>query len=138
MHDIQHLLSPTSSIAPAVVTTTTNGAAVDTQGYDAVALLFRVAGIGGTSPSYTPKIQTSADGSTNWVDLDASAYLGEVAPSAMTANGLTYVGVKSANGAGQQMLRFVRAVVTVSGTSPTAGVVGEFILGWPRHTGVAV
>jgi hypothetical protein len=136
--DLVHRLVALPSVNPSTITTSTNGAFVDTLGYEAVTLYVQIAAIGGTSPSFTPKIQTSADGSTGIVDVDASAYIGGVAPAAMTANGTALIGVQSATGLGQQMLRFIRAVFTVSGTTPTGAVIALFILGYPRHSGVAV
>lgn len=136
--DLQHRLNPQPSILPGTVTATTNGASVDTLGYDSFSLLVQLAAIGGTAPSYAFKLQTSADGSTNWLDLDASAYIGGAAPAALTANGQLFIGVQSATGAGQSPLRYLRAVVTVTGTTPTAALFAEIILGYPRHSGVAV
>ena len=138
MRDLQHRISVQPSLNPATVTSTTNGTAVDTLGYESVTLVAQVAAIGGTSPSYAFTVQTSADGSTNWLSLDASAYIGGAAPAALTANGMLVQGIESPSGTDQGLLRYVRAVVTVSGTTPTAALVGMIELAYPRHSGVAV
>lgn len=137
MRDLQHHILPQPSLSPATVTSSTNGASVDSLGYDSVTLSVQVAAIGGTSPSYTFKLQTSPDNAT-WSDLDATAYIGGAAPAAMTANGSLLVGVQSASGAGVGPMRYFRAVVTVTGTTPTAAIYGSIILAFPRHSGVAV
>lgn len=144
MRDLQHRLTTGLSIGPATVTTTTNGVGVDSLGFESITLLAQVAAIGGTSPTYTPKIQVSADNVT-FYDLDAAGYVGGAAPGAITANGTSLYGIAqlvsaAANAAGvaNTSLRYVRAVMTVGGTTPTAGLAVAVVLGYPRHSGVAV
>lgn len=138
MRDLQHRVSLVSSLAPATMTASSNGTSVDTLGYESVTMLIHAGAMTGTNPSYTPKMQTSLDGSTNWLDLDASCYIGGAAPAAMTAAGVLVQGIQSPTGAGQGMLRFVRVVETVTGTTPSASVVGDVLLAYPRHSGNAV
>lgn len=73
--------------------------------------------IGGTTPSFTFKIQDSIDGGTTWNDV--------ITFTAMTANGSeskSYAEVEAATA--QVVGDLVRAVWTVTGTSPT----GQFTL----------
>ncbi len=138
MRDLQHRVSLASSIAPATMTATTNGVSVDTLGYESVTMIIHAGTMTGTNPSYIPSLQTSADGATNWLSVDPSCYIGGAAPAAMTAAGVLVQGMQSAVGTGQGLLRFVRVVETVSGTTPSAPVVGDILLAYPRHSGNAV
>jgi len=93
------------------ITTTTTGAALS--GWSQVArakLQLNVSSIGGTSPNYTVKLQDSADG-TNWVDVPSGAF------TAVTANGATQLTLNPV-----LFQDYVRYVVTVTGTTPTAVV----------------
>ena len=91
------------------VTATVTGDACDFHGPDQDILCYRVyaPSATGTTPSMVAKIQESADKST-WTDL--------VAAAAMTAAGNKRLFAKS-------KLRYRRAVLTITGTTPNFGKV---------------
>jgi hypothetical protein len=108
------------SFRPVALTATTNGTGVDTQGYnDAVAVL-EVGAVTGTSPTMTVKIQESDDNST-FSDV----------------SGLTFTQVTASNSS--QLLRiselnvtrkrYLRAVATIGGTTPSFTTSCELVLG---------
>lgn len=97
-------------IAPARKTATANGTGVDLRDYEGkvTAILTSSAG-GGTSPTLAVKIQDSADNSS-FADV----------------SGLTFTGLTGAADATEaigfeadSVRRYVRAVITIGGTSPT-------------------
>lgn len=92
------------------MTATTNGIGIDYgRSPKGIRLSLSIASIGGTSPSYQPKLQYSADGGTTWIDLGTSW-------TARTANG-DYSEVQI-----DPVATRIRLVITVSGTTPTASV----------------
>lgn len=99
------------------VTATVNGAAVDGFGFARrIQSQVVVASIGGTSPSYTAKVQGSYNG-TDWFDVPGLAH------TAITANGNSAAAVSEIQGTTvTQIPPILRGVLTVSGTTPTAVV----------------
>lgn len=101
-----------TEVLPAVrVTATGNGSAVDLNALagDIAYTLMSSAG-GGTSPTLDVKLQDSADGSTGWADISGATFT-QVTDAADSHE--TIVVDSDAH------KRHVRAVKTVSGTSPT-------------------
>jgi hypothetical protein len=107
---------------PLRITATTNGPAVDLLPYDGQAMIHLNSGATeGAGMTLDVKIQTSADGSTGWVDFVA-------APQAAV---LAFAQVTSAAASSQVIefntsdaKRYIRAVQTLAGSSPavTLGV----------------
>jgi hypothetical protein len=95
--------------APAAVTATTTGSAVDVSDLtgNGYAVLNSNA-MGGTTPTSNVKLQHSDDGSTNWVDT-GFAFDQVVNAASYQAKYINFDGFK----------KFVRAVNTVTGTTPT-------------------
>jgi hypothetical protein len=108
------------SFRPAAVTTTTNGTAVDTLGFNDGMVVLEVGAVSGTTPTMTVTIEESADGATGW-----------------TATGLSFTQVTAANNTQVLRLaelnvvrrRFVRAVATIGGTTPSFTFGCEVLLG---------
>ena len=104
-------------LAPAAQTATANGAAVDMQTYigQVKFILSSTAGTG-TTPTLDVKLQDSANGTTGWADITGAAFT--QVTDAADANEAIGVAIDGAE-------RYVRAVVTISGTTPsfTCGVV---------------
>ncbi len=98
--------------AGAAITSTTNHPSLDLSPYANIGrhemkAILSAGAVGGTSPSFAVKIQDSPDNST-FTDISGASY------AAITANqGATELHFKTNN-------RYVRAVTTVTGTSPTA------------------
>lgn len=97
-------------LAPAVRTASANGTGVDTQtidhGKDAMVVL-HVGTVTGTTPTLDVKIQDSADNSS-WADVSGAAFAQKAAAGLSRMN----VSLKSTR-------RYLRAVATIAGTSPS-------------------
>lgn len=93
-----------SSAQVVTATGAQSAALVPAEGYDECLVFVTAAAMGGTTPSFTPTLQSSPDGVT-WYDHTAG--------SAMTANGSQVI---KATNIGPN----VRVNYTVSGTTPTA------------------
>lgn len=140
--DLFHSVTPTVSIAGQTATTSQTGSAVDTQGYESVTVVAQVAAIGGTSPTYAFKVQDCDTSGGTYADVDATCYMAGGAPAAVTANGILTFGMKDVGGViatvPNQLRRFLKAVCTVGGTTPTAIISAIVVLGHPKHRSVAV
>lgn len=74
----------------------------------------------GTSPTCNTKIQYSADGSTGWTDIDGAVF------TELTAAGREEIHFVSPE-------RYVRAVATLAGTSPTFDL-AVLLIGHERYS----
>lgn len=103
------ILQVIAVLAPARKTASENGASIDMQQYvgDVKVILSTSAG-GGTTPTLDVKLQDSDDGTT-FADITSAAFT-QVTSTAGTAS-LT-LNIDAAK-------RYIRAVTTISGTSPT-------------------
>lgn len=114
MRDIANNISPVTSIAPAILTATASGAAVDLLGFNAAAIVISTGAIAG-SGNFTPKLQESDDGTT-FTDVAASDLIGTL-PAVLAASATAKAGYKG-------FKRFLRPVLTLnSGTSIAASAV---------------
>lgn len=100
--------------ASATRTATGNGTAVALGDKAALRLLLDVTAASGTTPSVTVTVETSFDGSTNWLSLGSFAAKTAVASERKTFGGCD---------------RYVRVTWTISGTTPsfTFSVTGEAV-----------
>ncbi|MBX5149567.1 hypothetical protein HJB78_00920 [Rhizobium lentis] len=115
MRDLTSHISPVTSIAPAVLTATANGASVDLLGFNSAALVISTGAIAG-SGNFAPKMQESDDNST-WNDVASSDLTGPALPAALAASTTYELGYKG-------FKRYVRPVLSlVSGTSIAASAV---------------
>jgi hypothetical protein len=132
-----------ATASPSNGNTATNGADVVVTGYESISGILRIASR--TDGTYTPKFQVSADG-TNYYDLDASAYVGGVAPGAQNAVGSFLFGIAQMSSAAAvtagvtdiTTLSHVRIVVTQAAGTTGATISADVLLAYPRHSGVAV
>lgn len=101
---------------PGRITATTTSAALDLFPFDGVALLhMKSTGTEAAATTMDIKIQSSADGTTNWAD----------ATMPITGSPMAFTQVVNAATAGQtleinivDLKRFIRVVQTLAGTSP--------------------
>lgn len=111
------------AVLPAqAITANVTGVAFDLLPYDDKAIIYlNSSATGGAGQTLDVKIQHSADGSTGWTDV-------VISPQAVN---LAFTTVTNAGASNQQiefntndLKRYIRAVATVAGTSPTvaAGV----------------
>jgi hypothetical protein len=103
-----------ASIAPAVLTATTNGTGADLRPYNSATVVINTGAIAG-SGNFTPKLQESDDNAA-WTDVAAGDLLGTF-PTALVASSAIKVGYKGTK-------RYIRPVLTLnSGTSIAADAV---------------
>lgn len=92
----------------ATVTASQNGSAITLQdNYEGFGAVFKASSMTGTSPTYDMKIQHSHNG-TDWFDLSTFAQL--------TADGSEYKAITG------EVMEFVRYVLVVGGTTPSAAL----------------
>jgi|KBSSwiStaDraftv2_1062776.scaffolds.fasta_scaffold00388_12 hypothetical protein len=100
-----------SLMTPQVITSTFTGSAVDLLDYDGLALVVQNVGVV-TAGTLTGKIQSSADGSTNWVDVTGALFTVVSASTNLQSLVLDLA----------QCQRFIRYVGTETGTNVAANV----------------
>ncbi len=129
MRDIKNNLSGVNSLVPATITASTNGSGVDLQGYDGAMVVFQAgtADTGNANETYTPSLEESDDNSS-FSAVAASDLEGTLAN--MTANSAQRAGYKGAK-------RYVRAVMTLGGTTPSIDVSALVVRGLPHHAPAA-
>ena len=100
------------TLADGTFTATANGEALELQNRGTAALTLDVTAVSGSSPTIDVTIQTSEDGVTGWTSVGAFAQASAVGSQRKVFTGLD---------------AFVRAVVTLGGTTPsfTASVKGK-------------
>ena len=126
MRDIKNNLDAVGSIDPASITASTNGSGVDLRDFDGAMVVFQAgtADTGSGNETYTPSLEESDDNSvyTAVAASDLEGALGN-----MTANSVQRVGYKGAK-------RYVRAVLTLGGTTPSIDASALVVRGLPHHT----
>ena len=101
-----------SSLAAGTYVASGNGAGIDLQGYQGVLKIVLDSGAGGgTTPTLDVKIQDSADNSS-FTDVVNKAFAQVGASASLQSLGIDTRGVK----------RYIRAALTITGTSPTFGL----------------
>lgn len=112
------------STAPIVVTATTNGSAVDTQGYQN-AMVVIVAGVIDTASgneTYAYTVEESDDGSTGWAAISG-------ATASVTASASQkFIRITNLN---TTRKRYLRGVLTAGGTTPSIAHSIVILLGDP-------
>jgi hypothetical protein len=113
------------SIRPVTATATVNGTGVDTLGYNSAVALLEVGVVSGTSPTLAVKIQDSENNSS-FADVAGLVF------TTVTATGNSQIlrieGLNS-NFQGVNRRRYLRAVGTITGTTPSFAFGVEFLLG---------
>src|SRR4051812_29715472 len=127
MRDLKNRVSTAVSIAPAVRTATVNGSGVDLQGYEAAMAVVHFGAY--TDGTHTPKLQESSDNST-FADVAAGDLIGSftAVSAAGGANTIQQVGYRGSK-------RYVRVVLTLSGTTTGAGSGATVVRGRARSLG---
>lgn len=122
--DLKSNVDIVESLAPASRTAAVNGTGVDLRGYSSAMAVIQAGAAGGTTPSFTFKVQESDDDST-YADV-AAADLDGGQPAAITAaQAAVRIGYKGAK-------RYARVIISaVSGTSPTLLCSAAIVRGTP-------
>lgn len=108
------------SIRPVTGTATANGTGVDTVGYDNGMVVLEVGVVSGTAPTLNVKIQESDDNSS-FTDVTGATF------TQVTATGNSQV-LRLSN-LNTTRKRYLRAVATIAGTTPSFAYGVEFLLG---------
>jgi hypothetical protein len=124
MRDIKNNLDGVRSIDPASTTATINGSGVDLRDYDGAMMMFQAgtADTGNGDETYTPGVEESDDNSS-YSAVAASDLEGTL--SSMTANSVQRVGYKGTR-------RYIRAVLTLGGTTPAINASAVVVRGLPH------
>lgn len=110
------------ALATQALTATANGAGVDCRGFDRACLVVNVGTAGGTSPTLDVKLQESSDdGAVDTYADVASATFTQVTTANDVAAFLADIDLTKRE-------RYLRAVFTVGGTSPSIPTSAEFLL----------
>ena len=113
MRDLSRNIKTTLALAPAVLTATANGAAVDLKGANGAAFLVNTGALAGAAV-FAAKIQESDDGVT-FADVADSTQVDSNAPATLAASSSYKLGYRG-------FKRYARIVLTyTSGTSLAAG-----------------
>ncbi|MGP0566293.1 MULTISPECIES: hypothetical protein [unclassified Nitrospina] len=129
MRDMKSNVDAVNSLAPAAYTASSNGSGVDLQGYDAAMVVFS-AGAADTTDTdevYTPKVEESDDDVT-YTAVAAGDLEGALAD--LSANSIQGVGYKGSK-------RYIRAVFTITGTTPSIQAAGTVLRGHPAQAPIA-
>lgn len=114
--NIQNFLvnaTPLQVYPAAQTSASANSAAADVALAEGSAIaVLDVKAVSGTSPTLDCKFQSSADGSTGWADIPGAA-----ATQVTTVSGIQKIPLDI-----QAEKRYIRAVLTLAGTSPVYGV----------------
>lgn len=121
MRSVYDAIKALFTLRPQTATSTVNGSSVDTLGYNSAAFILEVGAVSGTSPTLDVKIQESADGSTGWTDVSGATFTQVTA-----ANNSQILRVEDLNNTRK---RYLRAVATIAGTSPSFALACEALLG---------
>ena len=126
MRDIKNTLDAVGSIDPASITASTNGSGVDLRDFDGAMVVFQAgtADTGSGNETYTPSLEESDDNSV-YSAVAASDLEGALVN--MTANSVQRVGYKGAK-------RYVRAVMTLGGTTPSLDASALVVRGLPHFS----
>ena len=111
------------SLVPSILTTSMNGDAVDTQGFGSAVLTVSVGDLDTSSgdETYVFSVEESNDGLTGWTPItDASV-------DATEDNEVKLIRLEGLNTGSRK--RYLRAVVTVGGTTPSIPCSAVFALG---------
>jgi hypothetical protein len=137
INDFSHAIFQQDTLYPQTITANTNGASVDLAlvGGNTISASLSVGSVSGTSPTLSVKLQSSADNST-WADIPGAVFPTVTASGANTRQVLQ-VTLPRPDNTGTAAPRYVRAVATVGGTSPSY-VVNCEIMGLRKHPQAAL
>ena len=129
MRDIKNNLDGVNSIDPASYTATTNGSGVDLQNFDGAMVVFQAgtADTGNGDETYFTGVEESVDNSS-YFPVAASDLEGAL--DNMTANSVQRIGYKGVK-------RYIRAVLTLGGTTPSINASALVVRGLPHQAPLA-
>lgn len=113
------------TIRPVTATTTQTGTGVDTLGYNSAMVVLEVGAVSGTTPTLDVKIQDSADNSA-FADVTGLTFT-----QVTTSNNSQTLRIEGLNSSytGTARRRYLRAVGTIAGTTPSFAFGVEILVG---------
>lgn len=120
---ILKVITPKQSLASATRTASANGTGVDTMGYNEVIALLDVGAVSGTLPTLDVKLQEADASGGTYTDISGAAFA-----QITTANHALSISVNIGDGTRK---RFIRAVATIGGTSPSFACAVALLLAKP-------
>lgn len=119
MRSVYDAIKSVFMLRPQAATSTQTGSAIDTLGYNSASVALEVGAVSGTSPTLDVAIEESADGSTGWTNVASFTQV--------TASNNSQV--KRVDGLGTSRKRYLRAVATIAGTSPSFALSVNILVG---------
>lgn len=112
------------AIRPITATSTQTGSGVDTTGYNSLAASLEVGVVSGTTPTLDVKLQESDTSGGTYTDISGATF------TQVTATGNSQIiRVEGLNQGTSGRKRFIRAVGTIAGTTPSFAFGVELLLG---------
>lgn len=121
MRSVYDAIKALFTFRPAAVTATANGTAVDTFGYNSAAVALEVGAVTGTTPTLDVKLQESDTSGGTYTDISGATF------TQVTASNSSQI--IRVEGLGTSRKRFLRAVATIAGTTPSFTFGCEILLG---------
>lgn len=107
----------------AATATVTPGTGIDRRGYNHATVVLELGAVSGTTPTCDVKIQESDASGSGFVDVTGAVFSQKAAAAASK----TYVGSLDL----RPRKRYLRAVATIAGTTPSFGIAVQFVLSSP-------
>ena len=108
---------------PAVLTTTTNATGQDSEGHKSLVCVLNLGNFGGTGPTVAVKLQNSDAVGGTYTDITGATF------GTIDGAGDTKVLAGRVRLSGNRTKKWIRAVMTIAGTSPTIPIGVEFLFG---------
>ena len=121
MRSVYDAIKALFTFRPNALTATANGTAVDALGYNSLAAALEVGTVSGTSPTLDVKLQESDTSGGTYTDISGAAF------TQVTASNNSQI--LRVEGLGTSRKRFIRAVATIAGTTPSFAFGCELLLG---------
>ncbi len=121
MRSVYDAIKALFTIRPQAATATVTGSAVDTLGYNSAMAALEVGAVSGTTPTLDVKLQESDTSGGTYTDITGAA-----ATQVTASNNSQVIRVE---GLGTSRKRFIRAVGTIGGTTPSFALSVEILLG---------
>lgn len=122
MRSVYDAIKALFTIRPVTATSTATGAGVDTLGYNSAAVSLEVGAVSGTSPTLDVKVQESDTSGGTYTDIAGAAFTQVTA-----SNNSQILRLEGLNTGSRK--RFIRALATIAGTSPSFAFGCEILLG---------
>lgn len=121
MRSVYDAIKALFTIRPVTATATTTGSAVDTKGYNSAAVILEVGTVSGTTPTLDVKLQECATSGGTYTDVSGAVF------TQVTATGNSQI--LRIEDLGVTRKRYLKAVGTIAGTTPSFAFGVEILLG---------